>query len=65
MASVGTVSNQHIKECRNYLARLRGINFNTLVKSIRSPICLAHIKYQVFTSKRMLDLIGHGYILLY
>ena len=44
------------------LPRLRGINFNNLVSS---PICLSHIKYQVFTSKGMQGFIGYSYILLF
>ena len=64
MASVGIVINQHIKECRNYCACLKRINFNNLVKSMRLSICLPYIKYQVFTSKKIQDFNGYGYILL-
>lgn len=59
------VSNQYRKEYRNYLTHLKGINFNNLTNSKRLPFYFPHIKYQVFTSKGMQDLIGHGYILLY
>ena len=63
MASIGTVNNQYTKKYRNDSACLKRINFNNLVKNMRSPICLSYIKYQVFTSKEMRDHIGHSYIL--
>ena len=64
MSGVKTVSNEHTKECKNYPASLKGINFNNLANSMRLPIYFPHIKYQVFISEGMQDLIGQGYILL-
>lgn len=65
MADLIIVSNQSTKECRNYLTHLKRINFNNLANNKRLLFCFSHIKYQVFTSKGIQDLIGHDYILLY
>lgn len=44
---------------------LKKISINNLASSMHLSICLSHIKYEVFTSERIQDVIHYSYILVY